>query len=74
MAAVGPQTVPLALAVDDSLFTGPAVSPDWPASYVGSGIVSPVSALAVDDGRVRPGSDVREPDPALAAGRVLPAC
>jgi serine-type D-Ala-D-Ala carboxypeptidase/endopeptidase (penicillin-binding protein 4) len=70
-AAVGGQTVPLHLAVDDSLFTGPAVSPDWPASYVGSGIVSPVSALAVDAGRVRPGSDVREPDPALAAGHAL---
>ena len=71
VAAVGPQTVPLHLAVDDSLFSGPAVSPDWPASYVGSGIVSPVSALAVDAGRVRPASDVREPDPALAAGRAL---
>ena len=59
------------VAVDDSLFTGPAVSPDWPASYVGSGVVSPVSALSVDAGRVRPGSDVREPDPALAAGRDL---
>jgi D-alanyl-D-alanine carboxypeptidase/D-alanyl-D-alanine-endopeptidase (penicillin-binding protein 4) len=71
VAAVGPQTVPLHLAVDDSLFTGPAVSPDWPASYVGSGIVSPVSPLAVDAGRVRPGSDVREHDPALAAGHAL---
>ena len=71
VAALGPQTVPLQLAVDDSLFTGPAVSPDWPASYVGSGVVSPVSALAVDAGRVQPGSDLREPEPALAAGRIL---
>jgi D-alanyl-D-alanine carboxypeptidase/D-alanyl-D-alanine-endopeptidase (penicillin-binding protein 4) len=57
--------------VDDSLFAGPAVSPDWPATYVGSGVVSPVSALSVDAGRVRPGADAREPDPALAAGRDL---
>jgi D-alanyl-D-alanine carboxypeptidase/D-alanyl-D-alanine-endopeptidase (penicillin-binding protein 4) len=71
VAALGPQTVPVHLAVDDSLFTGPAVSADWPASYVGSGIVSPVTALAVDAGRVRPGSDLRQPDPALAAGRAL---
>jgi D-alanyl-D-alanine carboxypeptidase/D-alanyl-D-alanine-endopeptidase (penicillin-binding protein 4) len=33
--------------------------------------VAPVSALEVDAGRVRPGSDRREPDPALAAGRAL---
>lgn len=57
--------------VDDSLFAGPAVSPDWPATYVGSGVVSPVSALSVDAGRTRRGSDVRESDPALAAGREL---
>jgi D-alanyl-D-alanine carboxypeptidase/D-alanyl-D-alanine-endopeptidase (penicillin-binding protein 4) len=57
--------------VDDSLFSGPAVAPDWPATYVGSGVVSPVDALAVDAGRVRPGADAREPDPAIAAGRDL---
>jgi D-alanyl-D-alanine carboxypeptidase/D-alanyl-D-alanine-endopeptidase (penicillin-binding protein 4) len=57
--------------VDDSLFEGPARSPDWPSTYVGSGVVSPVSALSVDAGRVRPGEDAREPDPALAAGQEL---
>lgn len=57
--------------VDDSLFDGPAVSPDWPASYVGSGEVSPVSALSVDAGRVTPSSTSREADPALAAGQAL---
>jgi D-alanyl-D-alanine carboxypeptidase/D-alanyl-D-alanine-endopeptidase (penicillin-binding protein 4) len=61
----------VALSVDDSLFDGPAVSPDWPASYVGSGVVSPVSALSVDAGRVSAGSDVREADPAMAAGETL---
>ena len=59
------------LAVDDALFTGPSVSPDWPATYVASGVVSPVSALSVDAGRVAPASDVRETDPAMAAGRDL---
>lgn len=57
--------------VDDSLFSGPAVAPDWPASYIRSGVVSPVSALSVDAGRVRPGANAREPDPAVAAGRDL---
>ena len=62
---------PLTVRVDDSLFTGPAVSPDWPATYVSSGVVSPVSALSVDAGRVRHGSVARETDPALAAGSEL---
>ncbi len=62
---------PVTVLVDDSLFSGPALSPDWPASYLSSGEVSPVSALSVDAGRVRPGSVAREADPALAAGREL---
>lgn len=59
--------------VDDSLFTGPATSPDWRPTYVGLGVVAPVSALSVDAGRVGPTSDAREPDPALAAGHALAA-
>jgi D-alanyl-D-alanine carboxypeptidase/D-alanyl-D-alanine-endopeptidase (penicillin-binding protein 4) len=61
----------VSVVVDDSLFTGPPVSPAWRASYVPSGIVSPVSALSVDAGRVSPGSVARSPDPALAAGTDL---
>lgn len=66
-----PTTTPstVTVRVDASLFAGPAVSPDWPASYVGSGVVSPVSALSVDQGRVSAGSAARERDPAVAAGR-----
>jgi D-alanyl-D-alanine carboxypeptidase/D-alanyl-D-alanine-endopeptidase (penicillin-binding protein 4) len=52
---------------DDSLFTGPAIDPDWEAGYVSNGIVAPVAALMVDDGRVRPGSSSRADDPAQAA-------
>lgn len=67
-----PAAVPkVTVRVDDSLFSGPAVAPDWPATYVSSGVVSPVSALSVDGGRVRPDADAREPDPAIAAGRDL---
>ncbi len=62
---------PVTVAVDDSLFSGPAVSPAWRSSYVPSGEVSPVSALSVDAGRVSPGSVDRSPDPALAAGADL---
>ncbi len=59
------------LQVDDSLFTGPAVSRLWRSSYVAAGIVAPVSALSVDEGRVTPTAMARERDPALAAGRDL---
>ncbi|RZS79424.1 D-alanyl-D-alanine carboxypeptidase/D-alanyl-D-alanine-endopeptidase (penicillin-binding protein 4) [Motilibacter rhizosphaerae] len=57
------------LAVDDSAFRGPQVNPGWEPGYVRSGVVAPVSALSVDEGRVQPGSDVRAADPALDAGR-----
>ena len=60
---------PVSVAVDDSLFTGPAVSPGWPTTYVSAGVVAPVMALSADEGRVRPDADARETDPALAAGR-----
>ncbi len=61
----------LRLAVDDSLFVGPAVSPAWEESYVPTDVVAPVSALAVDGGRLEPGLAARARDPALAADRVF---
>lgn len=64
-------TTGVTVRVDDGLFAGPAVSADWPASYVGSGEVAPVSALSVDAGRVRPSGTERVADPAVAAGTEL---
>jgi D-alanyl-D-alanine carboxypeptidase/D-alanyl-D-alanine-endopeptidase (penicillin-binding protein 4) len=64
-----PAPTAVTVLVDDSLFAGPAVSPHWPAGYVASGVVAPVSALSVDEGRVRPDGPAREADPAIAAGR-----
>jgi D-alanyl-D-alanine carboxypeptidase/D-alanyl-D-alanine-endopeptidase (penicillin-binding protein 4) len=60
-------TTSVRLLVDDTLFTGPAVDPDWQNTYVRLGVVGPVSALAVDGGRQRPDTDRRSADPALAA-------
>jgi D-alanyl-D-alanine carboxypeptidase/D-alanyl-D-alanine-endopeptidase (penicillin-binding protein 4) len=58
------------LSVDDSLFTGPAVSPAWPPAYLTSGVIAPVSALSLDQGRgLRAGRDVRVADPALTTGQ-----
>ena len=60
------------LLVDDSLFTGPRTGPGWKPTYVTGGDVAPVSALAVDGGRLRSGLHAgRADDPALQAGREL---
>jgi serine-type D-Ala-D-Ala carboxypeptidase/endopeptidase (penicillin-binding protein 4) len=39
------------VAYDDSLFTGPAENPYWRKDYVPDGVVSPITALWVDEGR-----------------------
>lgn len=55
---------------DDSLFTGPAVNPHWPADYVPDGVVSPITALWVDEGR-EPTGYGRVADPSLTAATVF---
>ena len=59
------------VAVDDSLFTGPRTAPGWPSSYLSGGVVAPVTALSVDQGRSKHavGSGPRVSDPSIAAGR-----
>lgn len=56
---------------DDSLFSGPALNPTWPDSFPAAGIVAPVSALVVDQGRRTPKGTVRVSDPAAAAAEVF---
>jgi serine-type D-Ala-D-Ala carboxypeptidase/endopeptidase (penicillin-binding protein 4) len=55
------------LGYDASLFTGPADNPHWEPSYVPDYVVSPISALWVDEGDVAPGSYANSRDPAAAA-------
>jgi D-alanyl-D-alanine carboxypeptidase/D-alanyl-D-alanine-endopeptidase (penicillin-binding protein 4) len=50
---------------DASLFSGPAVSPSWPDSYVTDAEVSPITALWAEQGTNPDGS--RQPDPARSA-------
>lgn len=57
------------LSYDDTLFRGPAINPYWEPSYVPESIVSPVTALWVDEGRSVPGLAQRVPDPSLTAAR-----
>lgn len=51
---------------DVSLFSGPAVSPHWPDTYVPEAVVSPITSLWVDEGRPESGSG-RVADPAATA-------
>lgn len=58
------------LGYDATLFSGPAVSPDWKPSYLTDNVVSPISPLWVDEG-VDPDTDLRSADPAEAAAEVF---
>jgi serine-type D-Ala-D-Ala carboxypeptidase/endopeptidase (penicillin-binding protein 4) len=55
------------LGYDAGLFTGPADNPHWEPDYVSDYVVSPTSALWVDEGDVAPGSYANSRDPAAAA-------
>lgn len=61
----------VALGFDDSIFSGPSTNPAWRSTYVSAGVAAPVSALAVDGGRTRPGFAARASDPALAAANAF---
>jgi D-alanyl-D-alanine carboxypeptidase/D-alanyl-D-alanine-endopeptidase (penicillin-binding protein 4) len=54
------------LSYDASLFTGPAVNPRWPASYLTDQVVSPITALWADEG-VAADRSRRVADPAATA-------
>ncbi len=62
------------LGYDTSLFAKQAASPAWPAEYVASGVIAPVTALAVREGRVgteQVGIGPRVSDPSAAAARTF---
>jgi D-alanyl-D-alanine carboxypeptidase/D-alanyl-D-alanine-endopeptidase (penicillin-binding protein 4) len=64
------------IAVDDRLFGGPRTGPGWKPNYVPDGDVTPVTALSIDAGRLRPDDDrktpdIRASDPPLTAGRIF---
>lgn len=60
------------LRVDDSLFTGPTISPSWDPSDVTDGYAAAVTALAVDGARLEDDEYApRAKDPSLAAGKIF---
>jgi len=67
-------TTTVSLAVDDTLFSGPALSPTWAPSDIAAGYVAPVAALAVDVAKIKAGEyPPRFPDPSLSAAGQLAA-
>ncbi len=66
-------TTSVRLRYDDFLFSGPPVSPAWEPTYVRGGSVAPITALTVDEGRLRPrtahGTDPRSKNPSQSAAR-----
>ncbi|GAA2726319.1 D-alanyl-D-alanine carboxypeptidase/D-alanyl-D-alanine endopeptidase [Cellulomonas aerilata] len=66
-------TTSVRVGVDDSLFSGPALSPAWDPSHLANGFTAPVTALAVDIAKLR--TDVeyspRQTDPVGSAARTF---
>jgi len=58
--AQGHRTV--SLGYDDDLYTGPGLAPGWPAAYVSTGNVTPISALEVDQGRLTAAGEPEDGD------------
>ena len=54
------------LSYDDSLFSGPTVSPDWPGTYLPEDVVPPITALWTDEGKGADGRYVADPSQAAA--------
>lgn len=62
----------ISLGYDAGLFSGPSVHPTWEPDYFATDVVSPISALWVDEGRAAGSSD-RVADPAADAARAFRA-
>jgi D-alanyl-D-alanine carboxypeptidase/D-alanyl-D-alanine-endopeptidase (penicillin-binding protein 4) len=57
--------------VDDSLFSGPSVSPSWQREDVPTSYESAITAVMADGGRSSPPAVIRSSSPDLAAGAAL---
>lgn len=66
---------PVSVLLDDSLFTGPPLSPAWSPEDVAAGEVAPLFPLALNSARFEPGTTTgpRPRDAAMAAAEVFAA-
>lgn len=67
----GAHVQPTKIVVDDSLYTGPRVSPAWAPEDVPSDYASAITAVMTDGGRADPADAVRSSSPDLAAAHQL---
>jgi D-alanyl-D-alanine carboxypeptidase/D-alanyl-D-alanine-endopeptidase (penicillin-binding protein 4) len=70
-AAALPADASMTVDYDDSLFSGPELARGWSRGWPSSGVVAPVTALMVDEGRVSKGSVARSSDPARSAAKAF---
>lgn len=61
------------IVVDDALFRGPSISPQWAPEDVPSSYASAITAVMADGGRATPTAVIRSSAPDLAAGHELAA-
>jgi D-alanyl-D-alanine carboxypeptidase/D-alanyl-D-alanine-endopeptidase (penicillin-binding protein 4) len=66
-------TTSVRVGVDDSLFSGPALSPLWDPSHLVNGFTAPVTALAVDIAKLRTDIEYspRQTDPVASAAQTF---
>ncbi len=50
------------MSYDTSLYSGPALAPGWPMSYITTGNVTAITPLEVDQGRLTPGGAPQDAD------------
>lgn len=64
---------PVTLSIDDTLFTGPALNPDWADGDVDAGEIAPIFPMALNAGRLAPEvlSGPRPQDSAVAAAEAF---
>ena len=70
-AAALPTDASVTVDYDDSLFSGPELARGWSRGWPSSGVVAPVTALMVDQGRISKGSLARSSDPARSAAKAF---
>lgn len=70
-------TTTVAVRLDDTIFTGPRVSPRWAGTDVADGYVAPISPVAIEAGTVGgkagTGYPKRSPDPGMSAAKAFAA-
>ncbi|WP_045076186.1 D-alanyl-D-alanine carboxypeptidase/D-alanyl-D-alanine endopeptidase [Psychromicrobium lacuslunae] len=72
--ALGKVSTPVSVIIDDSLFSGPALSPEWQPEDVAAGEIAPIYPIALNSAQPESKASAGRPqDAALAAGQAFVA-